>query len=259
MLNSSFFYCMWQWKVRVLILTRGIEEDMTESFDQNNPELKKDDLYTSPASSLPLHELKMLQEYIHSANLQSLSKSIPSYRQQLILIKFFKSKKNQLVEVYSKNGEEVIHTIGKVNVIGKNFVILRTLFKRFWIPYSVIHSTKSPFGIPDVPGTHQHTVVDEELRRKLLTNFGVTVAGKEVLKQQFYEEWLETNLKSWRGTKLKIFTDQVIVGKIRDIHSGTIILTDKRSIPINKINYIEQSRFISFFENLFSKWFKNNK
>ncbi len=228
---------------------------MTESYDKNNPELKKDDRYTSPASSLPLHELKMLQEYIHSANLQNLGTLRPNYKQQMILIKFFKSKKNQLVEVYSRNGEEVIHTVGKVSVVGKNFVMLRTLFKRFWIPYSVIHSTKSPFGIPDVPGTHQHTVVDEELRRKLLTNFGVTVAGKEELKQQFFEELLETNLKSWKGTKLKIFSDQVIIGKISDIHSGKVFLKDNRSIPINKINYIQQFRFISFFEKLFSKWF----
>ena len=146
-----------------------------------------------------------------------------------------------------------------MSVVGKNFVILRTLFKQFWIPFSVIRSTKSPFGIPDVPGTHQHTVVDEELRRKLLTNFGVTVAGREVLKQQFYEEWLETNLKSWKGTKLKIFTDQVIVGKIRNVHAGKIVLTDNRTILIHTINYIEQYRFISFFEKLFSKWFTNNK
>ena len=228
---------------------------MTESYDKNNPELKKDDRYTSPASSLPLHELKMLQEYIHSVNLQRLGTSMPNYRQQLILIKFFKSKKNQLVEVYSRSGEEVIHTIGKVSVVGKNFVMLRTLFKRFWIPFSVIHSTKSPFGIPDVPGTHQHTVVDEELRRKLLTNFGVTVAGKEVLKQQFYEELLETNLKSWKGTKLEIFLNRIMVGKIKEIQSGKVGLTNNQVIPINKINYIQQYRFVSFFEKLFSKWF----
>lgn len=228
---------------------------MTESYDNSNPELKKDDRYTSPASSLPLHELKMLQEYIHNTNLQNLSTLRPNYRQKMILIKFFKSKKNQLVEVYSRHGEDVIHTVGKVSVVGKNFVILRTLFKRFWIPYSVIHATKSPFGIPDVPGTHQHTVIDEELRRKLLTNFGVTVVGKEALKQQFFEELLETNLKSWKGTKLKIFSDQVIVGKVNDIHSGKVYLKDKHSIPINKINYIQQFRFTSFFEKLFSKWF----
>ena len=228
---------------------------MTESFDKNNPELKKDDRYTSPASSLPLHELKMLQEYIHSANLQRLGTAMPNYRKQLILIKFFKSKKNQLVEVYSKNGEEVIHTIDKVSVIGKNFVMLRTLFKRYWIPFSSIHSTKSPLGIPDVPGTHQHTVVNEELRRKLLTNFGVTVAGKEVLKQQFYEELLETNLKSWKGTKIKILSNRIMVGNIKEIQPGKVVLTNNQAIPINKINYIQQIRFVSFFEELFSKWF----
>ena len=69
--------------------------------------------------------------------------------------------------------------------------MLKTLFTRFGFPIA-IHSAKSPFGIPDVPGTHQHMIVDEELRRKLLTNFGDTVSGKEILKQQFFEELLET-------------------------------------------------------------------
>ena len=41
------------------------------------------------------------------------------------------------------------------------------------------HSAKSPFGLPDLPGTHQHVAVDKELRRNLLTNFGETVSGKE--------------------------------------------------------------------------------
>ena len=68
-------------------------------------------------------------------------------------------------------------------------------------------------------------------------------------------ELLETNLKSWKGTKLKIFSNKVIVGKIRDIHSGKVVLKDNRSIAINKINYIQQFRFTSFFEKLFSKWF----
>lgn len=232
---------------------------MNETYDKNNPELKKEDRYTSPASSLPLHELKMLQEYIHSVNLQNLGTLLPNYKQQMILLKFFKSKKNQLVEVYSRNGEEIIHTVGKVSVVGKNFVMLRTLFKRFWIPFPVIHSTKSPFGIPDVPGSHQHVVFDEELRQKLLTNFGSTVAGKEALKQQFFEELLETNLKSWKGTKFTIYSDQIISGKIREIHSGKIFLKDNRMIPISKINYIQQFRFVSYFEKFFSKWFTKKK
>ena len=103
-------------------------------YENEYPELKKDGGYTSPASSLPLHELKMLQEYIHGANLQNLGAILPNSKKQLILIKFFKMRKNQLVEVYSRNGEEVIHTIGKVNTGGRNFVMLKTLFTRIWIP-----------------------------------------------------------------------------------------------------------------------------
>lgn len=225
---------------------------MNEKYDKNYPELKKEEGYTSPASSMPLHELKMLQEYIHSVNLQNLGTALPNYKQQMILLKFFKSKKNQVVEVYSRNGEEILHTIGKVNTVGRNFVMLSKLFTRFWIPFPTIHSAKSPFGIPDVPGSHQNVAIDEELRRKLLTNFGVTVSGKETLRQQFFEELLETNLKNWKGTKLALFTGEIISGKVQDIHSGKVFLKNNQVIPINKINYIKQTRFVSCIERFFS-------
>ena len=227
-------------------------------YENEYPELKKDGAYTSPASSLPLHELKMLQEYIHGANLQNLGAILPNSKKQLILIKFFKMKKNQLVEVYSRNGEEVIHTIGKVNTVGRNFVMLKTLFTRIWIPYAAIHSAKSPFGIPDVPNVHQHNVIDAELRRKLLQNFGEVVSGKEVLRQQFYEELLETNLKSWKRTNLTIYADKMIKGQVNEVSLGKIFLkkASQKEIPIMKINYIKQARLISFFQRIYSKWFR---
>ena len=224
-------------------------------YENEYPELEKDGGYTSPASSLPLHELKMLQEYIHGVNLQNLGAKLPHYKQQMILLKFFKMKKNQLVEVYSRNGEEVIHTIGKVNTVGRNFVMLKTLFTRIWIPYAAIHSAKSPFGLPDVPSVHQHNVIDEELRNKLLVNFGEVVSGKEVLRQQFYEELLETNLKSWKRTNLTIYTDKIIRGQISEVSFGKVLLKNapKKEIPIIKINYIKQTRFVSFFQRIYSK------
>ena len=227
-------------------------------YEHEYPELKKDGGYTSPASSLPLHELKMLQEYIHGSNLQNLGAILPNSKKQMMLIKFFKMKKNQLVEVYSRNGEEVIHTIGKVNTVGRNFVMLKTLFTRIWIPYAAIHSAKSPFGIPDVPNVHQHNVIDAELRRKLLQNFGEVVSGKEVLRQQFYEELLETNLKSWKRTNLTIYADKMIKGQVYDISFGKISLNNalQKEIPIMKINYIKQARLISFFQRTYSKWFR---
>lgn len=230
-------------------------------YEKEHPELEKEGGYTSPASSLPLHELKMLQEYIHGVNLQNLGSKLPNYKQQMILLKFFKMKKNQLVEVYSRNGDEVIHTIGKVNTVGRNFVMLKTLFTRIWIPYTAIHSAKTPFGIPDVPSVHQHNVIDVELRNKLLINFGEVVSGKEILRQQFYEELLETNLKSWKRTNLTIYADKILRGQVNEVVLGKIFLKNapQKEIPTIKINYIKQARFISFFQRIYSKWFKRDK
>lgn len=218
-------------------------------YEDKHPELKKEDGFTSPASSLPLYELKMLQEYIHGANLKNLGSSLPHYKNQMMLLKFFKHKKNQVVEVYSRNGEEVIHTFGKVNTIGRDFVMLKTLYRRIWIPYHAIHSAKTPIGTPDLPSSHQHVVYDEELKRKLLNNFGEYVAGKEVLKQQFFEESLVTNLKSWQGTILNIYVAQKYKGKLFEVMKEKLYLKQrhKKEIAIGNINYISQGRFFSFF------------
>ncbi len=222
-------------------------------YENEYPDLKKEEGYTSPASSLPAHELKMLQEYIHSVNLQNLGNRLPHARQQMLLLKFFKSKKNQQVEMYSRNGEEVIHTLGKVSVVGRDFVMLRTLLTRIWIPYTSIHSAKSPFGVPDIPGTHQNIVIDEELRRKLLTNFAETVAEKEALRQQFYEELLETNMKTWIGSKLTVYAGSNFSGKLRGVKQGKLIFKDKEII-ISKIKYMKQARILSIFERMLANW-----
>ena len=231
-----------------------------DSFDYEYPELKKEDRYTSPASALPLHELKMLQTYIHGVNLQNLGVQLPHFKKQLILIKFFKSMKNQLVEIYSKSDNQILHTIGKVHIIGRNFVMVKTLFTRFWIPYESIHSAKPPFGITPIHNTHQNVVIDEELRSKLLTNFSQTVSNKQVLRQQFYEELLETNLKTWKGTKLNFITDHAVKAKILDVTPGKIKVLHKEiaDIPTNQITYIKQGRITAFFQRIVSS-FKRKK
>ncbi len=203
----------------------------------------------------------MLQEYIHGVNLQNLGSHLPNYKKQMMLLKFFKHKKNQQVEVFSRNGDEVIHTIGKVNIVGRNFVMIKTLFTRIWIPYHAIHSAKTPFGIPDLPSGHQHVIYDEELRRKLLTNFGDTVSSKEILKQQFFEESLDTNLKTWQGTRFTIYADKLMKGKLEKVLKEKISIKSKieHEISINKINYLKQGRLVSFFQRLFSNSFKKGK
>ncbi len=221
-------------------------------YEYEHPELKQEDRFTSPASSLPLYELKMLQEYIHGVNLQNLGSYLPHHKKQIMLLKFFKHKKNQLVEVFSRDGQEVIKTVGKVNIVGRNFVMIKTLFTRIWIPYHAIHSAKTPFGIPDLPGGHQHVIYDAELRRRILTNFGETVSGKEILKQQFFEESLNTNLTLWLGTRVTIFAGQTIKGKLTNILNDKIRIKGKKKqeISINNINYVKQGRFISYFQRL---------
>lgn len=220
-----------------------------KSYEKQHPELKQEDRFTSPASSLPLYELKMLQEYIHGVNLQNLGNHLPHYKKQLMLVKFFKLKKNQVVEVFSRDGEEVIKTVGKVNIAGRNFVMIKTLFTRIWIPYHAIHSAKTPFGIPDLPSGHQHVIYDVELRRRILTNFGETVSGKEILKQQFFEESLNTHLALWIGTRVAIYAGKTSKGKLTRILKDSIQLNDKK-ISINHINYVKQGRFISYFQRL---------
>lgn len=226
-----------------------------ERYENEHPELKQEDRFTSPASSLPLYELKMLQEYIHGVNLQNLGSYLPNHKKQMMLLKFFKHKKNQLVEVFSRDGKEVIKTVGKVNIVGRDFVMIKTLFTRIWIPYHAIHSAKTPFGIPDLPGGHQHVIYDVELRRRILTNFGETVSGKEILKQQFFEESLNTNLTLWLGTRVTIFAGKTIKGKLTNIHNGSIQIKDKENheISIYHINYVKQGRFISYFQRLIAK------
>ncbi len=223
-----------------------------DRYENEHPELKQEDRFTSPASSLPLYELKMLQEYIHGVNLQNLGSYLPDHKKQMMLLKFFKHKKNQLVEVFSRDGKEVIKTVGKVNIVGRNFVMIKTLFTRIWIPYQAIHSAKTPFGIPDLPSGHQHIIYDGELRRRILTNFGETISGKEILKQQFFEESLNTNLRLWLGTRVTIFAGKPIKGKLTQILNNTIQIKDKKKheISINNINYVKQGRFISYFQRL---------
>ncbi|WP_274309986.1 hypothetical protein [Solibacillus daqui] len=235
--------------------------NLPDPFEYKYPELIKEGRYTSPTSALPLHELKVFQDYIHSVNIQTLGAHLPHFKKQLILIKFFKSKKYQLVEIFSRYSDQIIHTVGKVHTIGRNFVMIKTLFARIWIPFDSIHSAKTPFGITQIHDSHQNVVINNELRKKLLTNFSQTVSNKEVLKQQFFEELLETNLKTWQGTKLTIFTDKPIKGKILNVVPGKIYLKHREVLEIatTQIMYIKQGRFASFFQRLISNWFGHKK
>lgn len=242
--------------LRKILEMISITEDNNQDFYLKYPELNQDDKYTSSASSLPLYELKLLQDYIHGENIKILGKQLPQYKKQLMLLKFFKHKKNQQVEVFSLHNQEVMRTVARVEVIGRDFVMLKTLFTRIWIPYHAIQSARTPFGIPDLPGGHQHLTYDEELRKKLLNNFGDTVSNREVLKQQFFEELFVRNLKVWEGTRVVVYVGEKISFKIKYVTKGILQASSGETYPVYKIQYMKQERMISFVQRVMKKLFQ---
>ncbi|MDT8861060.1 hypothetical protein N0O92_12525 [Alkalihalobacillus sp. MEB130] len=229
------------------------KETINESAE-NLVSLKNGKGLTSPSSELPTEELKMLQQYMHRSNLINMGKALPEGKKALVLRKFFKHKRNQQVEVFVNTDKEPIHFLGKVNTIGRDFVTLITLKDRIWIPFANIESAKVPYGLPEVSSTHQHFAYDEKLRTKLITRFSETVANKDVLIQQFFEESLQTNLQTWKNTRVQVTTnDREIIGKIIESKDGKILLKcgkDQRAISINDIILVKTVRLFNFLSLL---------
>jgi hypothetical protein len=234
------------------------ENERKEFNSENNDEYMNrwsceanQERYTSPVSSLPIHELKMLKQYIDGYNLKLLGSSLPHYKKGMMLLRFLKQKRNQQVEIHSRRQGSFCRTLGKVSVIGRDFVVLTTLLDRIWIPYHYIDSAEVPFGLPDITDTHQQFLFDNNLRKKLLTQFGKTVSSREVLKQQFFEESLKTNLKTWIGTRVNVFVENKrYTGTIHQVENETLILkrfNDRSQIKVNKIEYMSSSRLLNLF------------
>ncbi len=232
-------------------------KEVIKETAENIVSLKSGQGLTSPASELPLEELKLVQQHMHQTNLLNMAKALPEKKKDLILKKFFKHKRNQQVEVFVVNDRKPLHLLGKVNTVGRDFVSLITLKDRHWIPFSRIESAKIPYGLPEVSSAHQHFAYDEELRRNLITRFSETVASKDILIQQFFEETLQTNLQTWKDTRVQISTTNVdYTGKIVRSNDGIIELSRKKcihTIPMKEITLIKTIRLFSFFTDLLRK------
>ena len=107
-----------------------------------------------------------------------------------MLKQFFKTKRNQQVVVSSVIKDVTVTTEGKVATIGRDFVMVTDLKKRIWIPYTAIESATIPFGHPTYSDSQQHFIYDNQLQQKLVLQFGETVAKREELIRQFFEESL---------------------------------------------------------------------
>nr|ABP68896.1 MnxD [Bacillus sp. MB-7] len=217
---------------------------------------------TSPTTFTTTEETRLLMEYMDRANTLHLSQHNKKRGKLLTLRKFFKSKRNQQVEVYFTIGSELHYKEGKVSTVGRDFVMITNLRERMWIPYSVIESANIVYGIPTYSNAHQHYLYDNNLRTKLLRQFGETVSKRDNLKQQFFEETLQTNLETWKDTWVNIWFDENVkkLGKISSSEEKlTIMLLGKKEeIDFQEIKYIETIRLLSLVTSGF-KHFYNNK
>ncbi|RAS76178.1 hypothetical protein, partial [Priestia endophytica] len=173
--------------------------------------------------------------------------------------KFFKSKRNQQVEIYFKCGAASLYTEGKVSTVGRDFVMLTNLKERKWIPYPIIESANIPFGIPNYSNTHQHYIFDNNLRKKLLYEFGETISKRDILRQQFFEETLQTNLDSWQETWVTVHLSEDIrkIGKISSAANQQLTLTffkEKECIDLKSVKYINTIRLTSLFSHIFKRF-----
>ncbi len=229
------------------------KEDIINEFN-----VRKGQGITSPTTPSTTEETRLLMEYIDRANMFNLSERDEKRGKVLKLRKFFKMKRNQQVEVYAKCGTESLYKVGKVSTIGRDFVMLTTLKERMWIPYSVIESANIPYGIPNYSNTHQHFLYDNHLRNKLVHQFGETVAKRDLLKQQFFEESIQTNLEAWQDTWVAVFlnAEEKKVGKISSCKDGKLVLSlfgEFLHINLSELKYIETIRLLTIFTHVFKR------
>ncbi|MFI2859163.1 hypothetical protein ACH6EH_18865 [Paenibacillus sp. JSM ZJ436] len=205
--------------------------------------------FSSSSSPLPLHELKVLQEYIHQQNIQIIGNVNPKRRKDIMLSQFFKTHKTQTVKVIRKSsllGDQGL--IAKTEAVGRDFVILTTLLRRYWLPFQAIVSAEQPFDQANVPHQpHQQVVYDDELKQKIMLCFGKTVGQKEFLKQQFFDQTFAGHLKVLLNNRLTVETDtQREKVKLTEVGTKgiTMLHQGKESFaPWKDIVSIEKQRF----------------
>lgn len=222
---------------------------------QTDEQLKGTPSFSSPTSAVSLEETRILTEYINQKNLLNIVNRDESRRKPLMLKQFFKMKRNQQVVVISIVEKDVnVTTEGKAETIGRDFVMLTNLQKRIWIPYSAIESANIPFGFPSYSNTHQHFIYDNQLQQKLVLQFGETVAKREALVKQFFEESLRTNLHSWKGMWVEVKTaEKSFFGKIKITTKKELILQlfkSEKVIPLNDIRYVSTMRLLPLWKKM---------
>lgn len=209
---------------------------------------------TSPISNVTKEETRLFMAYQEHSNLFNVAKHKKKDAKILKLRMFFKTKRHQQVEVYSLWGQKPLYTEGKVSTIGRDFVTITNLKERVWIPYEAIQTANIPFGIPNYSNTHQNFMYDNDLRHKLLQQFGETVSKRDVLKRQFFEESFRTNLSTWEETWLEMMrTDgSKLTGKLMKSGDELIIKNygKEERVALSDVCYINTARWLTIFKEM---------
>ncbi|MFA1818905.1 hypothetical protein ACDX78_01660 [Virgibacillus oceani] len=239
----------------VKLLLEKRKQEIIKSDPVNEINLMSGEGLTSPISSVSLEETRILQEYMEQKNLFHTTSVDTNKRKVLTLRRFFQKKRNQQVIIYANIAGEITLYKGKVNAIGRDFVTITNLKDRIWIPYDHIDAANIPYGIPNYSNTHQHYLYDNDLRKKLLLNFGEVVSQKDALIQQFHFESLRTNLARWENTwvKVKLSNHETCYGKINNSSENTLRIKHFRKaheIPLEQIEAIETIRLFQIFTRL---------
>ncbi|QUW23524.1 hypothetical protein JSQ81_08495 [Sporosarcina sp. Marseille-Q4063] len=221
-------------------------------------EKKLPEAFSSPTSAVSSEETRVLTEYIHQKNLFRVTRKDETLRKPVMLKQFFKMKRHQQVVVSSVINENVtVTTEGKVSTIGRDFVMITDLRKRIWIPYPAIESATIPFGFPTYSDSQQHFIYDNHLQQKLVLQFGDTVAKREELVRQFFEESLQTNLHSWKGLWVEVRTSKkTCYGKIKNTTKKELFLklfNKEKAIKLSELQYVSTVRWFAIWRNLLVK------
>ena len=237
------------------------EVEKSATKERTEEQLTGSPSFSSPTSAVSAEETRILTEYIGQKNLFKVTSQDETRRKALILKQFFKMKRNQQVVVSSFIENDVaVTTEGKVATIGRDFVMLTDLQRKTWIPYTAIDSATIPFGHPTYSNSHQHFIYDNQLQQKLVLQFGETVAKKEVLVRQFFEETLKTNLRSWAGMWVEVKTaDNLFLGKITETTKKELVLQllkTQSTIPLSEIRYATTVGLIPLWKHVLKHLFK---
>ncbi|MBP3952473.1 hypothetical protein [Bacillus suaedae] len=161
----------------------------------------------------------------------------------LVLRKYFKSKRGLQVEILLYTGSIRKHQ-GEVDSVGRDFVCLVNGSKRKWIPYSTISGVK-PKKISGGIDAKKRLRESRINRLKSLTQFTNVNQDNELFSQTVALERLESNLHSFKNTRIIVEGDGVTSrGKIASCENGQLHLKSFKSettIPLKEIRLIKSN------------------